>query len=261
MKDYQASIEKLRRDATEAALIRDLATDPAKRDMFDRLHEHLNRLANEVEQAMKSITVDTIRFNGAVSAIAFRNPYQFLVLRLSAPPRHFRSNVAAGRFPAFAHLLQRRRLARSCTKVVGGCFMAARSTSLGVLQREHWISSQGKPPLIAQIDDSAADRPAPYRTTFARSTISQSNRSACCNAWVSLGPHLGQAARRGCWRSSHTCLPSSWFRAFAVAAGQGRRMILRGHPASKRVKRIGSPDGPKGRSNRRRRTVRRHCPC
>ena len=56
MKDYQASIEKLRRDATEAALIRDLATDPTKRDMFDRLHEHLNRLANEVEQAMKSIT-------------------------------------------------------------------------------------------------------------------------------------------------------------------------------------------------------------
>jgi hypothetical protein len=30
--------------------------------------------------------------------------------------------------------------------VVGGCFIAARSTSLGVLQRAHWISSQGKPP-------------------------------------------------------------------------------------------------------------------
>jgi cobalamin-dependent methionine synthase I len=57
MKDYQASIEKLRRDAAEAASIRDLATDQTKRDMFDRLHEHLNRLANEVEQAMKSITV------------------------------------------------------------------------------------------------------------------------------------------------------------------------------------------------------------
>jgi len=28
MKDYQASIEKLRADAAEAALIRDLATDP-----------------------------------------------------------------------------------------------------------------------------------------------------------------------------------------------------------------------------------------
>ena len=38
MKDYQASIEKLRRDAAEAALIRDLATNKTKREMFDRLH-------------------------------------------------------------------------------------------------------------------------------------------------------------------------------------------------------------------------------
>jgi hypothetical protein len=53
MKDYQASLEKLRKDAAEAALIRDLATDPNKRDMFDRLHKHLSRLANEVEQAIK----------------------------------------------------------------------------------------------------------------------------------------------------------------------------------------------------------------
>jgi hypothetical protein len=52
MKDYQASLEKLRRDAAEAALIRDLATDPAKRDMFDRLQRHLAQLADEVEQAM-----------------------------------------------------------------------------------------------------------------------------------------------------------------------------------------------------------------
>ena len=54
MKDYQASIEKLRKDASEAALIRDLATDPTKREIYNRLHEHLNRLADEVEQAMKS---------------------------------------------------------------------------------------------------------------------------------------------------------------------------------------------------------------
>jgi hypothetical protein len=53
MKDYSASIEKLRPDAGEAALIRDLATDPTKREMFNRLHEHLNRLANEVERAMR----------------------------------------------------------------------------------------------------------------------------------------------------------------------------------------------------------------
>jgi hypothetical protein len=54
VKDYQASIEKLRRDAAEAALIRDLATNPTKREMFDRLHQHLTLLADEVERAMKS---------------------------------------------------------------------------------------------------------------------------------------------------------------------------------------------------------------
>jgi hypothetical protein len=54
VKDYQASLEKLRKDAAEAALIRDLAMDHTKREMFNRLHEHLNRLADEVEQAMKS---------------------------------------------------------------------------------------------------------------------------------------------------------------------------------------------------------------
>jgi hypothetical protein len=57
VKDYQASIEKLRKDAAEAALVRDLATDPNKRDIFRRLHEHLNRLADDVEQAMKSGTM------------------------------------------------------------------------------------------------------------------------------------------------------------------------------------------------------------
>jgi hypothetical protein len=54
MKDYQASIEKLRSEAAEAALIRDLATDPAKRDVYDNLHKHFNRLADEIEQAAKS---------------------------------------------------------------------------------------------------------------------------------------------------------------------------------------------------------------
>ena len=53
-KDYQTSIEKLRTDAAEAALVRDLAIEPAKREMFNRLHEHLSRLADEVEQAMNA---------------------------------------------------------------------------------------------------------------------------------------------------------------------------------------------------------------
>jgi hypothetical protein len=57
VQDYQASIEKLRKDAAEAALIRDLATDKTKRDMFNRLHEHLNGLADEVERAMKLGTI------------------------------------------------------------------------------------------------------------------------------------------------------------------------------------------------------------
>ena len=52
MKDYQASLEKLRKDAAECTLIRDLATDPTKREMYDRLAQHLNRLADEVEHAM-----------------------------------------------------------------------------------------------------------------------------------------------------------------------------------------------------------------
>jgi hypothetical protein len=52
MKDYQASLEKLRADAADAALIRDLATDPAKREVFDRLAVHLNALADHVELAM-----------------------------------------------------------------------------------------------------------------------------------------------------------------------------------------------------------------
>jgi hypothetical protein len=54
MRDYRASIEKLRKDAADAALIRDLATDLAKRDMYDNLHKHFSRLADEVEQAVKS---------------------------------------------------------------------------------------------------------------------------------------------------------------------------------------------------------------
>jgi hypothetical protein len=54
VKDYQASLEKLRKDAAEAALIRDLTTDKAKQEMFGRLHDHFSRLADEVEAAMKA---------------------------------------------------------------------------------------------------------------------------------------------------------------------------------------------------------------
>jgi hypothetical protein len=43
MKDMQASLEKLRADATEAALISELATDTAKRELFARLSIHQQR--------------------------------------------------------------------------------------------------------------------------------------------------------------------------------------------------------------------------
>jgi uncharacterized protein YdcH (DUF465 family) len=57
VKDYQASLEKLRSDAADAALIRDLATEAAKRDMFDRLAKHLNQLADDIERAMNASKV------------------------------------------------------------------------------------------------------------------------------------------------------------------------------------------------------------
>jgi hypothetical protein len=52
MKDFQHHMEKLRTDAAEARLICDLATDPAKRELFDRLALHLTSLADQVEIAM-----------------------------------------------------------------------------------------------------------------------------------------------------------------------------------------------------------------
>ena len=54
MKDYQVHLEKLRTDAAECALVRDLATDHAKREMFDRLSRHLDQLADEVERVVNA---------------------------------------------------------------------------------------------------------------------------------------------------------------------------------------------------------------
>ena len=52
MQDMQAQLEKLRKDAGECALIRDLATEPKKRELFTRLAAHLSVLADEVERAI-----------------------------------------------------------------------------------------------------------------------------------------------------------------------------------------------------------------
>jgi hypothetical protein len=52
MIDMQSSLEKLRADAADAALIRDAAVDAAKRELFDRLSIHMATLATEVERAI-----------------------------------------------------------------------------------------------------------------------------------------------------------------------------------------------------------------
>jgi hypothetical protein len=52
MKDFERHLEKLRSDAAECRLIRDLATDPTKRELFTRLAAHLETLALEVERAI-----------------------------------------------------------------------------------------------------------------------------------------------------------------------------------------------------------------
>jgi hypothetical protein len=54
VKDYLASVEKLRLDAAEAALVSDLATNPDKRELYNRLHHHFSRLADEVGRIIKS---------------------------------------------------------------------------------------------------------------------------------------------------------------------------------------------------------------
>ena len=52
MQDMRTHLERLRTDAAECALIRDLATDPEKRALFTRLAAHLEALASEVEVAL-----------------------------------------------------------------------------------------------------------------------------------------------------------------------------------------------------------------
>jgi hypothetical protein len=53
MNDYQTQLERLRADAAECRLICDLAKDPAKMELFDRLATHLTSLADQVELVMK----------------------------------------------------------------------------------------------------------------------------------------------------------------------------------------------------------------
>jgi hypothetical protein len=61
MKDYQTSLEHLRKEAAENRLISDLATDKTKREMFAKLAGHLNALADEVERAMAARVIEEDR--------------------------------------------------------------------------------------------------------------------------------------------------------------------------------------------------------
>jgi hypothetical protein len=47
----RAHVEKLRAQLAECELIRDLATDPRKRELFARLAEHLKVVVTEFEEA------------------------------------------------------------------------------------------------------------------------------------------------------------------------------------------------------------------
>jgi hypothetical protein len=49
MKDMLAHLEKLRVQIAECEMIRDLATDRKKRELFDRLAQHFKVLAGELE--------------------------------------------------------------------------------------------------------------------------------------------------------------------------------------------------------------------
>jgi hypothetical protein len=52
MQDMQAHLEKLRVQVAECEMIRDLATDRKKRDLFDKLARHFQTLALEIEKAI-----------------------------------------------------------------------------------------------------------------------------------------------------------------------------------------------------------------
>jgi hypothetical protein len=52
MNDMEAHLEKLRVQVAECEMIRDLATDKAKRELFGRLADHFKILAAEIERAI-----------------------------------------------------------------------------------------------------------------------------------------------------------------------------------------------------------------
>jgi hypothetical protein len=59
MQDMQTHLEKLRLQLAECEMIRDLATDPAKRQLFATLAEHFKVLAAQIEHAIAVRAPDT----------------------------------------------------------------------------------------------------------------------------------------------------------------------------------------------------------
>ena len=53
MQDMQTHLEKLRVQVAECEMTRDLATDKAKQELFDKLAQHFKMLASEVERAIR----------------------------------------------------------------------------------------------------------------------------------------------------------------------------------------------------------------
>jgi hypothetical protein len=54
MQDMQAYLEKLSTDAVDCALISKRATDAQKKELFDRIADHLAMLASELERAIEA---------------------------------------------------------------------------------------------------------------------------------------------------------------------------------------------------------------
>lgn len=59
MKDMQEHLQRLQVQIAECEMIRDLATDSKKRELFTRLAEHFKVLASEIEKVMNAGVPDT----------------------------------------------------------------------------------------------------------------------------------------------------------------------------------------------------------
>jgi hypothetical protein len=55
MQDMLSQLEKVRTELAECEMIRDLATDKVKRELFTRLAEHYKVLALEIERIIAAV--------------------------------------------------------------------------------------------------------------------------------------------------------------------------------------------------------------